>query len=232
MGSARPGPGATDGAVERRGAFGLILLLAIASAPARLASAGVAEGDVAWRARAEGHDGRGRARPEPIRRAILAYERARQDEPDDLEVHWKLIRALHLAGEFATREEEQQGVFLGRATQAAERAFEALARRLADAELLASDAAEALGERFAAADRSQIARIHFWTAIAWGSRATVRGLLSAVRDGVANRMHRYARVVIAIEPEVERGGAHRLLDRLHASLPRVPFLSGWVKRGR
>ena len=36
----------------------------------------VAAGDRAWEARAEGVDERGRARPEPIGRAIAAYERA------------------------------------------------------------------------------------------------------------------------------------------------------------
>ena len=31
-----------------------------------------------------------------------------------------------------------------------------------------------------------------------------------------------------LDPDVEQGGAIRLLSRLHSELPRVPFLSGWV----
>ena len=38
--------------------------------------------------------------------------------------------------------------------------------------------------------------------------------------------------LLLLEPRIEGGGADRLLARLHASLPRVPFLSGWVDRDR
>jgi hypothetical protein len=58
------------------------------------------------------------------------------------------------------------------------------------------------------------------------------GLLAAVRQGVANRLYRYTRVTIALEPDYDDGGALRLLGRLHAELPRVPFVSGWVDRDR
>jgi len=53
-----------------------------------------------------------------------------------------------------------------------------------------------------------------------------------VREGVANRIHDYARVALALEPDYEDGGPLRLLGRLHAELPRVPFVSGWVDRER
>jgi hypothetical protein len=53
-----------------------------------------------------------------------------------------------------------------------------------------------------------------------------------VREGVATRLRRYTQIAIDLEPEYEEGGAFRLLGRLHAELPRVPFLSGWVDRGR
>jgi hypothetical protein len=47
---------------------------------------------------------------------------------------------------------------------------------------------------------------------------------------VANRLHRYTLITIALEPEYDEGGAFRLLGRLHAELPRVPFVSGWIDR--
>jgi hypothetical protein len=56
------------------------------------------------------------------------------------------------------------------------------------------------------------------------------GLLTIVREGVARRMHEYARHAISLDPAIERGGGYRLLSRLHAGLPRVPFVSAWVDR--
>jgi hypothetical protein len=45
-------------------------------------------------------------------------------------------------------------------------------------------------------------------------------------------MHDYAEQSLALDPSVDRGGALRLLSRLHATLPRVPFVSVWVDRDR
>ena len=56
------------------------------------------------------------------------------------------------------------------------------------------------------------------------------GLLTIVRKGIARRMYDGASLAIRLEPSIERGGAYRLLSRLHADLPRVPFVSGWVDR--
>jgi hypothetical protein len=53
-----------------------------------------------------------------------------------------------------------------------------------------------------------------------------------VRRGLPNRIHDYALLVLALEPEYADGGAHRLLAALHARVPRVPFLTGWADRDR
>ena len=76
------------------------------------------------------------------------------------------------------------------------------------------------------------ARLYFWSAIVWGARAQRVGLLTIVREGVANRMHEYAERSLALDPSVDRGGALRLLSRLHGDLPRVPFVTSWVDRDR
>ena len=49
-----------------------------------------------------------------------------------------------------------------------------------------------------------------------------------MRAGVAGRVHQATLRSIALDPDVEQGGAIRLLSRLHSELPRVPLLSGWV----
>ena len=57
-------------------------------------------------------------------------------------------------------------------------------------------------------------------------------LLTVVREGAAERMYEHARESLELDSSVDRGGALRLLSRLHATLPRVPFVSGWVDRDR
>lgn len=98
------------------------------------------------------------------------------------------------------------------------------------ADLAGPDARERI-ER-AGLDPRDVARLYFWSAIHWGAWAREAGLLRAVGDGVAGRLHEYTRVAANLEPGYEQGGALRLLGRLHAELPRVPFVSGWVDRGR
>jgi hypothetical protein len=56
------------------------------------------------------------------------------------------------------------------------------------------------------------------------------GLLEAVREGVARRVYEGALVAHRLDPDLEEGGPLRLLARLHAKLPHVPFVSGFVDR--
>jgi len=183
--------------------------LALGAAPAAAAEP-LAEADAAWARRAEGHDGDGRAAPGPIAEAIARYEAAVAAAPDALEPRWKLVRALHFAADFAAGGRDAERSFVDRATAAAEEA-------------------EALLEGAAPRDR---AALHFWSAIAWGSWAQRHGILGALREGVLNRVHDDAKAVLALDSGFEAGGAHRLLARLHATLPRLPLVSGWVDRER
>jgi len=170
----------------------------------------VAQGDAAWARRAEGHDGEGRAAPGPIVDAIRAYEAAVAAAPDALEPRWKLLRAFHFAADFASRGRDEEHAILDRATAAAE-------------------GARPLLERPGASTRDAAA-LHFWSAVAWAAWAQRHGLIGAVREGVAGRVHDDALAALELDPAVEKGGAHRMLARLHATLPRVPLLSGWVAR--
>jgi tetratricopeptide (TPR) repeat protein len=186
----------------------------------------IARGDAAWERRAEGAR-EGRPQPGPIREAESAYERALEVGPESLEAHWKLLRALHFAGDFAQPEKEEARRIFARARQVSEHGLEVLADRLGPLEELDP---EALRDRAERSDLvpSDVARLHFWSAINWGAWSRTVGVLQAVRQGVANRLHRYTTIAIALEPDYDEGGAYRLLGRLHAELPRVPFVSGWV----
>ena len=110
------------------------------------------------------------------------------------------------------------------------RASDVLAERLGGDALHALPASEQRA-RLAEARVSErdAAELYFWSAVAWGAWSREAGLLQSVRKGVANRAHDYAVVSARLDPTVERGGAHRLLARLHAALPKVPFVSGsWI----
>ena len=67
----------------------------------------LARGDSAWRSRAEGERG-GRPRPDPILEGIRSYEAALAARPESLEARWKLLRALHFAGDFVLEDREEQ----------------------------------------------------------------------------------------------------------------------------
>lgn len=193
----------------------LLLLLAPFAPPSAEPARGgaLARGDAAWRARAERLDGEGRlADPAAIESAIQHYAKAVADDPDSLEARWKLLRAFHYSIDFASRSEEARMASAERAIEVAKTSIDRL------------DATE--GTPF---DR---ARVYFWSSIAWGARASRVGLLTIVREGVARRMHDYAERSLALDERVDRGGALRLLSRLHATLPRVPFVSGWVDRDK
>lgn len=192
---------------------------------------GVARGDSAWASRAEG-EREGRPQPGPIRNAVSFYESALAARPESLEVRWKLLRALHFAGDFAPSGKEDARRVFERAREVSEKGLDLLADGVGAEVRLDEMESEAIRSRLEANEVAprDVARLYFWSAINWGAWSRNVGMLRAVQQGVANRLHRYILITIALEPEYDEGGAFRLLGRLHAELPRVPFVSGWVDR--
>ncbi len=186
-------------------------------------------GDEAWlrRAAAESANPTGPADREALA-AISCFRRARDLDAERLETHWKLLRALWFAGEFASDGSDLRARRFSEARSAAETGLGRLERRLGRAPREASveEHRAALAEN----ERNDAAQLHFWAALAWGSWSRGQGLLATVREGVASRMRDHARIAVGLAPRVERGGPQRLLARLHTSLPRVPFVTGWVDR--
>jgi tetratricopeptide (TPR) repeat protein len=193
----------------------------------------VGRGDSAWRIRAEG-EREARPLPDPILEAIRSYEAALAARPESLGARWKLLRALHFAGDFVLEDGGERRRNFDRGRQVSEQGLDLLARQVGYGKRLDELEPEALKRLLDAAGVSSndVARLYFWSAINWGAWSRLVGLLGAVSQGVAKRLHRYTRITIALEPEYEEGGAFRLLGRLHAELPRVPFVSGWVDRGQ
>ena len=210
----------------------LLALLLFFSLSAALAAQTdpVAAGDAAWARRAEGHQG-GKALPGPIDEAIAGYERAVREQPDRLEGSWKLLRALHFKGDFATDSQEARQQAFARGKEVAEAAIDRLARRTAGGRqkldaLTPAQAAKAV------AGVPEAKPLFLWAAVHWGLWGDVFGRLAAARQGVGDRVKRYAETLIALDERYEDAGGHRVLGRLHTLAPKVPFVTGWVDRGK
>jgi tetratricopeptide (TPR) repeat protein len=217
----------------RIGTTTLCALLVLAALAAPAFPDAIARGDAAFLRRAEGGSD-GRAASEPIGEAIRAYQEAVATDPRNLEARWKLLRALHFEGDFAADEPDAKRRVFDRGRILSDEGVKLLAERVGGGKPPHELSVRALQEWLteAAASPRDIAAFYFWSAVdcaAWGQ---LSGLLSAVRRGVANRVRDYTIVVLTLEPEYEEGGGHRMMGALHARLPRVPFVSGWVDHSK
>jgi tetratricopeptide (TPR) repeat protein len=205
----------------------LLALLLSAALPAQ--DGPMAAGDAAWARRAEGHQG-DRALPGPVDEAIAAYGRAAKEQPDRLEATWKLLRALHYKGEFATQSKEGRQQAFARGKEAAEAGIDRLARKLGGRQKL--DAMTPAQAAKAVSAIPEAKPLFLWGAVHWGLWGDVFGRLAAARQGVGDRVRRYSEILIALDERYEDAAGHRILGRLHTLAPKVPFVTGWVDRDK
>lgn len=187
----------------------------------------ISAGDAAWARRAEGHQG-DRAAAGPIGEAVAAYERAVKEQPDRLEGYWKLLRALHYQGDYAVHSKEGKQKVFGRGREVVEAALGRIERRV--------------GRKLGDLPPEQVAKlvsgipeapaIFLWGGIHWGLWGDVYGRIAAARQGVGDKIRRYAEVAIALDERYDKAGGHRLLGRLHTLAPKIPLVTGWVDRGK
>ena len=190
----------------------------------------IAAGDAAWARRAEGHQG-AKALAGPIDEAIAAYERAVKEQPDRLEGAWKLLRALHYKGDFTTDSNEAKQKAFARGKEVAEAGIDRLARRAAGGRQKLEDLSPAQAAK-AVAGVPEAKPLYLWAAVHWGLWGDVFGRLAAARQGVGDKVKRYSEILIALDERYEDAAGHRILGRLHTLAPKVPFVTGWVDRGK
>lgn len=201
------------------------LLLAVAAAGAapvasRLPAA-LAEADALYARRAEGAPG-AVAEPARIDAAIAVYRRLARDAPEDAGAVFRLLRALHFKGAFTGATEAQRKTAFDEGRRLGQAFVDALERKLRG---------QSAPERLAALRLvPDAAEVYYWTAACWGQWALLRGTFAAARAGVAGKIRDLAETVLALDPALEEGGADRVLGRLHAEAPRIPFFTGWVSR--
>lgn len=202
-------------------------MVLLAAPPAAGEDDPVAQGDAAWGRRAEGHRG---SQPVagPIEQAVAAYERAWKADPTRLEAAWKLLRALHFKGEFATADRAGKQQVFARGKEVSEAALDRLARHAGSRAKL--DALKPAQAAKALAADPAARPVLLWSAVHWGLWGDAFGRLAAARQGVGDRVRRYAETLIALDERYENGGGHRVLGRLHTLAPKIPFVTGWVDR--
>jgi tetratricopeptide (TPR) repeat protein len=189
----------------------------------------IRSGDAHYAARADGHV-LSRPQPEPIEAAIEDYRQALSKDPGNLEIYWRLIRAISFKGEYVTEQnKEKQAVF---------KEGIALAR---DAKKLMETWAAKHGapkvQKFPLEKQAGVfkaipgaAPYFFWTSAIWGQWALAFGKLAAAHQGAAGKIRDFATLAILTDDHYEGGGGYRVLGRLHHQSPSIPFVTGWVSR--
>ena len=87
-----------------------------------------------------------------------------------------------------------------------------------------ADVAKAIGKN------TPIAELCFWSSASWGLWGQYSGIMAAIRKGVVKKIRSFAEIMILLDDQVEKGGGHRLLGRLHSRVPKIPLITGWVSR--
>ncbi|HYO13031.1 MAG TPA: hypothetical protein VE685_07555 [Thermoanaerobaculia bacterium] len=211
----------------RRLAASLVLVLSASVLSAQTDP--IAAGDAAWSRRAEGHQG-ARALPGPVDEAIAAYEKAVREQPDRLEGAWKLARALHYKGEYATQAREGKQKVFDRGREVAEAGLDRLARRVGGREKL--DTLTPAQAAKAVAGLPEAPPLLLWAAAHWGLWGDVFGRMAAARQGVGDKVRRYSEILVALDERYEDAAGHRILGRLHTLAPKIPLVTGWVDRAK
>ncbi len=191
-------------------------------------------GDRAFAERAHQVGGVWRPDAAAVGRAVDDYQAAVDEDGDDFAAWKGLLTALYFEGEYLAGDQERRRQVFERGKEAAEAALARLARR-AGAE---PDAFRDLdpGERVARLTRvdglrEDAAALYFWSGVHWGLWGDAFGRLAAARQGVAGTVRDDALTALALDPDVERAGPHRVLGRLHSEAPKIPFFTGWIDRG-
>lgn len=206
-----------------------VLLALLLTALPLAAQDSLSAGDAAWARRAEGHQG-DRAAAGPIGEAVAAYERAVKEQPDRLEGYWKLLRALHYQGDYAVHTKEGKQKVFGRGREVVEAALDRIGRRVGGRKKLDDLPPEQVAKLVSGIPEAQ--PIFLWGGIHWGLWGDVYGRIAAARQGVGDKIRRYAEVAIALDERYDRAAGHRLLGRLHTLAPKIPLVTGWVDRGK
>ena len=176
--------------------------------------------------RAEGSTSR-QALIDPANNALVAYNHALTVYPDTISLYWKRLRAFHFLIEFSDIADTGQTELINSAKSAADSAM----LKIKTICFKNSQSSNKNTIDTLACSSSDVASTYFWSAICLGiwSRSQ-EGLAKKVK--YTKRIFHYAEQALAIDPTVDKGGSQRLLSVLHGTIPKVPFITGFIDKGK
>ncbi len=215
--------------MNRLVAASLVVAVVATVAVAQEAADPYAAVDAAWQQRSVGQKD-GWADPAVAKRVGGTAGEALKAHPGDLGAAWRALRAAYYLGEVsATTQDEKQAAF-ARVKPLYDRFWPVLVHHVEAAS----------NTRFKRLDESQRARaladmpgakeFVFWSAACWGKWGLAYGKMKAARQGVAHKVRDLAEIVVAMDEGFEFAGGRRILGRLHEVSPRIPFITGFIKR--
>lgn len=187
------------------------------------------EGDLHYLRRSDGRNG-DIAAPKEISAALDAYAASIAKNREDVDSRWKYLRATYFKAEYTGLDDEKKAALYDRAKTVAADAIALLKKKAAARTGRNPDALEPQEIGAALIGDPSAGETFFWSAVNWGQWALAHGKWAAARSGAASRIRDDSKTVIAIDSRLEDAGGYRVLGRLHAVSPRIPFITGWIDR--
>ena len=189
----------------------------------------VRSGDFHYSMRSDGHVGE-RPEPQPIEIAIRDYRDALLRDPGDVEIYWRLIRAMSFKGEYVVQDRKEKQAVFKEGIKLSEEAMKSM-------QVWAAAHGTRKVQKLPLEEQAQVFKAvpgagpyFFWTSAIWGQWALVFGKLAAARQGAAGKIRDFATLAILTDDQYEGGGGYRVLGRLHHQSPHIPLITGWVSR--
>ena len=148
--------------------------------------------------RAEGADGTS-AKPEPINKAIAYYEKAFEQSATE-ENAAGLLRCYYFKGSFVTMTTDEQKAIFTKGKN--------------------------LGET-AAKQFPSSAPVKYWLAAHYGKWAKTSGVISAAKEGVADKIKKLSEEIIKLDTNYNDAGGYEILGLVHLYSPNIPFVITW-----
>ncbi|MEO8358961.1 MAG: hypothetical protein ABI672_02930 [Vicinamibacteria bacterium] len=164
------------------------------------------------------------ASPREVDEAIGLYRKAVALAPGNFEILTKLMRALHFRGAYTGASIEEKKVIFEEGRKLGQDAVDKLEA--------SAKAAKGMSRIESLRLVKGAPGLYIWTAGHWGEWALVRGKMASVKSGIAGRLRDLSQTVIDLDPLFEDAAGYRLLGRLHAEAPRIPFITGWVSHDK
>jgi hypothetical protein len=160
----------------------------------------------------------------PAEQTIAAYREALALDPDSAVARGGLLKAIFFRSTFCNIQPEEKRAITEEARAIADDGLDRLER--------ATDRPRHEAEIEALRATPGSAELLFWVAVAWGEWAQNHSRLAAVRARAPTRIRDLAETVIAVDPRLREAGGYLVLGRLHDKTPSIPFVSGFVSRGK